>query len=220
MKQDYTHITVLLDRSGSMAALREDTIGGFNRFLKEHQKAAGQCTLSLHQFDDEFETLHNFALVQAVAKLTNETFEPRGNTALLGAIGKAIDLTGQMLKATGERHRPAKVLFVIITDGLENHSHVVKWAKDKTRAAINDKIKHQTDVYKWEFVYIGANQDAIHEARDIGIAACNALDYSANAVGTSSLYASLADNTVKFRSGENVTSSWTTADRKAQLDAK
>jgi hypothetical protein len=220
MINNYTHITVLLDRSGSMDTVREETIKGFNKLIAEHKKEAGICTLTLHQFDDEFETLYSMAPVAEARKLNEETFVPRGNTALLGAIGLAIDKTGQRLKNMPESVRPGKVIFVIITDGIENHSHRAPWAKDRTRAAVKEKIEHQAGTYKWEFIYIGANQDAVLEARDMGIAGANAINYTANAVGTQCIYDSLAENTRKYRSGGNVTTAWTAADIQAQVEAK
>ena len=219
MNNNYTHITVLLDRSGSMHSVLNSTIEGFNKFLAEHKKEQGLCTITLHQFDDEFETNYSMSPVKDARRLTHETYVPRGNTALLGAIGLAMDKTGQRLKNLSESVRPGKVIFVIITDGLENHSHVAEWAKDRTRAAINGKISHQTEAYKWEFIYIGANQDAIGEARHMGISAANAINYCANDVGTQCVYDSLAENTRKYRSGERINSAWTASDLKAQGDA-
>jgi len=219
MKQDYTHITIVLDRSGSMASVREDTIGGFNSFLGQHQLAPGKCTLTLVQFDDHYEVVRSFQPVGAVSQLDHQTFEPRGSTALLGAIGKAIDDTGAALLATSECERPAKVLFVIITDGGENASRHAAWAKDKTKEAVLSKIKHQTDSYKWEFVYIGANQDAFAEGGGIGISASNIMNYTANHHGTQALYASMADKSLMYRSGELRSCAFDAGDLKAQADA-
>lgn len=220
MKENYTHITVVLDRSGSMASVANDTIGGFNKFLETHQRAEGDCTMTLVKFDDLYEVHAHAQPVRGVAPLNTETFVPRGNTALLGAIGKAIDETGAALRARSEQSRPAKVIFVVITDGQENASHTVAWARDKDLFSIRRKIEHQTGAYKWQFLFIGANMDAIGQARDMGIAACNAMDYTANATGTQSLYNTLADNTAKYRSGAAAATSFTTADRRAQTDAK
>jgi uncharacterized protein YegL len=219
MKKDYTHITILLDRSGSMASVKDDTIGGLNQFLAEQKKVKGEATLTLNQFDDQYETVIDAADIQSAKPLTNKTFIPRGNTALLAAIGKSVDETGETIKNKQEHDRPEKVIFVIVTDGQENHSQHVDWAKDKTKAAISAKIKHQTEVYKWEFVFIGANQDAIAEAADIGIGADMALNYASNAIGTQALYASAGSNLRAVREGRKSSMSWTNDQRKEQDDA-
>lgn len=220
MKSDYTHITILLDRSGSMSSVKDDTIGGFNTFLADQKKVKGEATLTLNQFDDQYETVMDAIDIQNAKKLTEDTFVPRGSTALLAAIGRSVDETGEMIKNKPEHDRPEKVIFVIITDGLENHSNYVEWGKDKTKAAISKKIKHQTDVYKWQFVFIGANQDAIAEAHDIGIGADMAMDYTANSVGTKSLYASAGSNLRMFREGKKASMAWEDDQREAQDKAK
>lgn len=199
-----------------MASVKADTIGGYNTLLEDQKKVKGEATLTLNQFDDQYETVVNAADIQSARKLTDKTFIPRGSTALLAAIGRSVDDTGEMIKNKPENDRPEKVIFVIITDGQENHSHYVEWGKDKTKAAISAKIKHQTDVYKWEFVFIGANQDAISEAADIGIGADMALNYCANAVGTQSLYASAGSNLRAVREGRKRSMAWTDDQRKEQ----
>lgn len=219
MKTGYTHVTIVLDRSGSMASTKEDVIGGFNRLLEDQKKVKGEATITLNQFDDQYETVIDSADIQSAKKLTDKTFIPRGSTALLAAIGRSVDETGAMIKAKHEHDRPEKVIMVIITDGQENHSNYVEWAKDRTKAAISAKIKHQTDVYKWEFVFIGANQDAISEAADIGIGASNAMDYAANAVGTQAVYMATASNMRSFREGRKSSMSWTDDQRDDQKKA-
>lgn len=214
MKQDYTHITILLDRSGSMESIRQDTIGGFNTFLQTHREQPGHCTVSIVQFNDHYLPHCWFSVVHGVSPLNTKTYVPAGTTALLDALSASIDQTGRALKCLAEQERPAKVLFVIITDGQENASH------HTTRAEVLAKIKHQTDAYKWEFVYIGANQDAIGEAQGMGISAANAMNYTANAQGTESLYRSVADNSVRFRSGATASCAFSEDDIKAQDAAK
>lgn len=219
MKTGYTHITVLLDRSGSMASVKEDTIGGWNTFLADQKKVKGEATITLNQFDDQYETVINAQDIKLAKPLTDKTFVPRGSTALLAAIGKSVDETGEMIKNRPEHERPEKVIMVIITDGQENHSNYVEWGKDKTKAAISDKIKHQTDVYKWEFVFIGANQDAIAEAAQIGIMASMAMDYEANPIGTQSLYAAASSNLRAVRERKKANMAWTDEQRKEQDEA-
>lgn len=220
MKTQNTHITILLDRSGSMSSVKDDTIGGFNTFLKGQLEVPGQCTISLFQFDDQYESVYNRKAIKDAPKLTDKTFIPRGNTALLAAAGRAIDDTGESLKNMPEHDRPEKVIFVIITDGQENHSDYVEWGSCKTKAVLNDKIKHQTDVYKWEFVFIGANQDAIGEANSIGINGANAINYTQNAVGTHKLYGALSSNIRAMRCSVKADMAWTEDQKKEQEDAQ
>lgn len=220
MKTQNTHITILLDRSGSMRSVLDDTIGGFNTFLKGQKEVPGQCTISLFQFDDRYESVYNRKAIKDAPELTTKTFQPRGNTALLAAAGKAIDDTGEALKNMSEHDRPAKVIFVIITDGQENFSNLVEWGDCKTKAALSDKIKHQTDVYKWEFVFIGADQDAIAEAEAIGMAGANAMNYTKNAVGTQKLYGALSSNIRAMRCCVSTDMAWTAEQKKDQEDAK
>lgn len=215
MKQDLTDISIVLDRSGSMESIRNDTIGGFNTFLKTQQEAPGEANLTLVQFDDRYEVVHNGIRVQDVPELTALTFVPRGYTALLDAIGRTITDTGTRLSALSEDQRPSKVIFVILTDGEENAS------KEFTRDKINEMIKHQTEAYNWDFVFLGANQDAIQVGTSIGIMAANSLSYAANKAGTDALFSSVADATVAYRSGDisKKTAFFTADDIKAQQDA-
>ena len=177
MQTDYTHITMILDRSGSMDSVQDDTIGGFNAFLKDQQTQPGHATLSLVQFDDQYERLHDFAPIGTVAELSRATFQPRGSTALLDAMGRAIHETGRALSLLPEDRRPAKVIVVTLTDGYENAS------RKFTRQDIFSQITHQREHYAWEFVFIGANQDAISTGESIGIQASHAITYAPTAAG-------------------------------------
>jgi hypothetical protein len=193
MNQNLTDINIVLDRSGSMSSIRVDTIGGFNTFLKAQKEVPGEATLTLAQFDDQYELIHNGKNIQDVPELTKATFIPRGWTALLDAIGSTIIATGARISALPEENRPGKVLFVILTDGEENKS------SEFTREKINEMIKHQADVYQWEFVFIGAKQDAIKTGAGFGIKAGNAMSYAANAIGTQSVFNSVSDNAAEYR---------------------
>ena len=140
--QNLTDITIVLDRSGSMASVRADTIGGFNEFLRKQREAnIGECRVSLVQFDDQYETVYADRPVAVAADLTSETFVPRGSTALNDAIGKTIAATGARYAALPELMRPGKVLFVIVTDGGENAS------KEYTGAKVQEMIVQQRDKY-------------------------------------------------------------------------
>lgn len=191
--KDKTDITIILDRSGSMESVKSDTIGGFNSFLNTQQKTAGEASLSLVQFDDQYDVVYLDKAIHLADKLTEETFEPRGMTALYDAIGRTINSVGQRLANLREEERPNKVLFVILTDGFENSS------KEFSASKIGEMINHQRNVYKWEFMFIGANQDAILSAQEIGIPAAAALTYAANTVGTQEAFGSMAQKVARYR---------------------
>lgn len=193
MKADYTHITLVLDRSGSMESMRGDAIGGFNTFLKDQQAASGIATLTLVQFDDRYEKPYEFAPLGAVEVLTEKTFVPRGSTALLDAVGQAIEETGTRLASLPEPERPAKVLFVTLTDGMENASHRF------TRQQIFEKITHQRDVYGWDFVFLAANQDAIATGATMGFTAESSATYAATGKGQRSAMQAVSQATAKYR---------------------
>jgi uncharacterized protein YegL len=220
MKKDYTDIIIVLDRSGSMQSVRTDTIGGVNKFIEEQQKVPGEATFSLFQFDHEYERVLNAVPIRSAKQLTPETYAPRGNTCLYGAIGCAIHETGERLKSLAESDRPEKVVFVIVTDGEENSSHKHEWSQKHTAASIKETIERQSSTYKWQFVYIGANQDAITNAQSIGVNAANALNYSANTDGTRSLYGDLSSNVSAMRCSAKVDMSWDANQRKKQRDAQ
>lgn len=213
MKKNHTDITIVLDRSGSMASVATDTIGGFNRFLEDQKKAPGSATITLHQFDHEFETPIKASDIQSARELTGATFVPRGNTALMDAIGRAIGETGARLQASPDHERAEKVVFVIITDGQENAS------KEYNQAKVFEMIQHQKDKYSWEFVFMGANQDAIKAATDIGVSASNSITYAANTAGTQAMFASASSNLRSFRAGVSKSMAYSEEDRKAQLKA-
>ena len=188
-----TDITIILDRSGSMESVKSDTIGGFNSFLGEQQKVEGEASLSLVQFDDQYEVVYENKDISTADRLTEATFQPRGSTALFDAIGRTINAVGQRLAATPEEERPDKVLFVIMTDGFENASHEFNAAK------ISEMTNHQRNVYKWEFMFIGANQDAVLSAKEMGIPAAAALTYAANEEGTQIAYSMMASKIKQYR---------------------
>jgi len=198
MNTNLTDITVVLDRSGSMEIVKQDTIGGFNTFLKEQQNGS-PATITLHQFDDEFDTVIDGQDVHQAKLLDSKTYVPRGWTALLDAIGRAINHTGNRLEKASDDKKASRVVFVIITDGEENRS------KEFTRTKVFDMIQHQKDKYSWQFVFLGANQDAIKSAHDIGIAKAAAMSYAANAIGTMAAFSDVAANVRSYgRSGQSV----------------
>lgn len=175
--KDSTLITVILDRSGSMGPLRQATVTGFNEFLVGQKAAPGKAQLSLIQFDDQYEVNYLAKPIEEAEPLTLEMYYPRGSTALLDAIGRTIIETGKTLADLPEVSRPEKVIVVIDTDGQENAS------REFDKKKINAMIRHQTDVYKWEFIFLGANQDAIMTAAAMGISAQNAMSTNASVAG-------------------------------------
>lgn len=193
-KQDLTEIIVVLDRSGSMRSIKTDMEGGFDAFIAEQRKLPGECSVTLAQFDTVHEIVYAGRLLADIPPLN---LEPRGMTALLDAMGKTITATGSRLAALPDEQRPERVLFVVITDGEENSS------VETTREAVLSMVKHQTDVYKWQFVYFGANQDAIAAARDMGISM--AANFQADAHGTSKALHNLNVGTRSYRSGGGYT---------------
>ena len=161
MNQNLTEIVFILDRSGSMNGLENDTIGGFNGFVKKQAKL-GPTNLTTVLFDDKYEILHNGVDAKNVL-LTGETYFTRGSTALLDAVGKTINEVGIRLSETPEPARPGKVIFVITTDGMENASQ--KFSYDE----VKQMITHQTEKYGWEFIFMGANIDVAEEGDKLGI---------------------------------------------------
>lgn len=189
MKQ-YTDVTILLDRSGSMASIKEAMETAFNKFIEEH-KSNPTTRISLVQFDDRDnqEIVYQGVPVNYVEKLV---LRPRGGTPLIDAFVKCIDRTGSRLANIPESERPDQVLFIVITDGEENASKQFK------RSDVRNRVNHQSEAYKWQFVYLGANQDAIQEASTYGIPMQWAMNYNATKDGVTSGSASLAGSTMSF----------------------
>jgi Mg-chelatase subunit ChlD len=209
MRDNLTDIIIVLDRSGSMEAVADDTIGGFNRFLLDQKQAAGEAILTLVQFDHEYEVMHAAKRLNEVPALSRETFVPRGNTALLDAIGRTINATIDRLAKTDESKLPGTVIFVILTDGHENASH------EFTRDVVFKLIKEKQEKRKWQFVFLGANQDAIEEGGKYGIARGYSLSCAANGAGSAAAFKSLSSYIGRARSGY-VGNSFQDADRDEQ----
>jgi len=178
MNKNLTEIAFILDRSGSMASVTEAAITGFNVFLRDQQKTEGQARLTLVLFDNEYLVPLDCIPVQEAVALDTTTYVPRGSTALLDAIGTTIDRLGARISTMPEPDRPGQVIVAIFTDGYENSSEKFTW-KD-----ISHKILEQTNTYKWQFLFLGANQDAIATAANLSIAADNASTYVGDNGGT------------------------------------
>jgi len=186
MKNHYSEIAFVLDRSGSMESCREAAIEGFNSFLQEQQRTEGLAKLTLILFDDEYLAPIDALPVAEILPLDNDGYVPRGSTALLDAIGRTIDELGARLAALPEQDRPMQVIVAILTDGLENSSQNYTWRQ------IADAIKQQSEQYRWTFLFLGANQDAIATAAKMNIRAANAAACVADAAGLHASASSLA----------------------------
>lgn len=188
---DYTHITYVLDRSGSMSTVQKDVAGGLTSYIAEQKILPGKCTFSLVQFDDQYNVEYWFKDIKEVETID---FVPRGWTAMLDAIGKAINSTGEALALMPEADRPDKVLMIIHTDGEENAS------KEFRRSQINDLIKHQETKYNWKFVFVGTNIDVVATGGDIGVSRGSTKAYDNTSRGINVMYSSLSNATAKARS--------------------
>lgn len=179
-QRELSEIVVVLDKSGSMQSVRGDAIGGFNAFLGEQQAqpGCGRLTLALFDSPGTYELVHCGTPLAEVPLLTEETYVPSGMTALLDAIGRTVDEVGKRLAATPEPDRPESVIVAILTDGEENSS------QEYSRERVFEMIRVQREAYSWQFVYLGANQDAIAEAGKLGISADDAAAFDQSEHGT------------------------------------
>lgn len=193
MKKGFSVIACVLDRSGSMGSVVDDSIGGFNTFLKEQQKEPGEAKMTMVQFNHEYNIIHDFIDIKEVEPLTNKTYVPAGTTALLDAVGRTIDSLGQRLRNMKEKDRPENVIVVILTDGHENSS------KEYAKSAIKEMIEHQQNKYNWSFIFLGANQDAFAEAAQIGIREQFTSGYRGDAIGTTYAYSGMSANVRAIR---------------------
>ncbi len=211
MDTEYTHIAVLLDRTGSMEVIRDDTVGGFNAFLAQQQAAPGKATLTLVQFDsqDPYEVLQRFAPLAQVPPLTADSYVPRAATPLLDAMGRAIIDLGRHLDALPVAVRPARVIMVVITDGHEN-------AFVEFRKAQVAQLVAEGQSAGWEFVFLGADLAGIADAHAVGVRDVNTLAFRRDAGGASAAYESLSDNLTARRSGLKRDMSFTDEDRGKQ----
>lgn len=188
-----TEIAFVLDRSGSMDSCRNAAIAGFNRFLAEQQAAPGRARLTLALFNDQYHAPVSSLPVQEVVGLERKTYVPAGSTALLDAIGRTIDELGQRLSALPENNRPAQVIVAILTDGQENSSRRFTWQE------VSDRIRHQSEIYRWTFLFLGANQDAIATAAQLSISPANAATYVADGAGSEAASAAFSRRLVAMR---------------------
>ena len=202
MKKDLTEIIFILDRSGSMNGLEKDTIGGYNVFLDTQRQTSGEAQVTTVLFDDKYEILHNGIDIKYVKPIGKKEYFARGSTALLDAVGKTINDVGARLKETDESERSEKIIFVIITDGMENCS------REFTYKQINKMITHQQEKYNWEFLFLGANINATKEAGNLGIPINRSANYIASAVGTQALFGAVAQSVMCYRESGKIDDDW------------
>jgi hypothetical protein len=195
MKKNLCEIVCIIDRSGSMGSIKEDAIGGFNSFIDEQKKVPGEATVTLVQFDDEYELLYENKNINGINFLDDSTYVPRGMTALFDAIGKTIVSVGERLSNLEERDRPEKVIFAILTDGYENSSK-----EYTTPSVIKEMIEHQKEKYSWDFVYLAANQDAVTTGSTFGISSKDAINFAATGSGMIDGYKCLSNSVTSYRS--------------------
>ena len=202
MKKNLTELVFILDRSGSMAGLEADTIGGFNAMIEKQRGEPGEAVISTVLFDNETEVIHDRIPLDRVPRLTEKEYYVRGCTALLDAVGGAIHHIGNVHKYAREEDRPEKTLFVITTDGMENASR--RYTYDKVKAM----IERQRETYGWEFLFLGANIDTAREAARFGIRADCAADYHADSIGTEAVYKSVCEAVCQVRRAAPLKASW------------
>ena len=187
MKKNLTELVMILDRSGSMRGLESDTIGGYNGMLKKQRETEGEVLVSTVLFDNESEVLYDRVPLDQMPEMTEKEYYVRGCTALLDAVGRAIHHIGNVHKYAREEDRPEKTIFVITTDGMENASHTYSYAR------VKQMVERQKEKYGWEFLFLGANIDAIETAGRFGISADRAANYNSDHEGTTLQYEVMSD---------------------------
>ena len=186
MKDNLVEMVFILDRSGSMAGFEADTIGGFNSLIEKQKEEPGEAYVTTVLFDDKYELLHDHVNIKDVPALTIKEYRPRGMTALLDAVGRTINSIGERLANTPEDERPSQVMIMITTDGYENASKEFKLDQ------VRQMIQHQQEKYSWLFMFLGADMNAVNEAKKIGIDTAYAKTYTKSTVGVSSVYESVS----------------------------
>lgn len=209
MSKEYTHISVILDRSGSMDAIRDDTIGGCNHLLRQQQAEKGRATLTLVQFDsqDPYEVIHHFKPIADIPKLTKKTFVPRAQTPLLDALGRGINDLEKCLSDLDNKDRPSKVVMVIVTDGEENAS------QEFTKRQVEKMIAAKQKKENWQFVFLSADMAAFNEAVDMGVKYSSSMRFSKSTKGNREAWASASMRMSDFRSSKVAEISFSEEDR-------
>lgn len=193
MKKGLTELVFILDKSGSMSGLESDTIGGFNSMLQKQRELEGECRITTVLFDNNYELLHDRIDIRAVSPMTEKEYQVGGSTALLDAIGRTIRKLAGVQKNTAEGYRAENVMFVIITDGQENAS------REYSSQRVKKMIEEEKEKYGWEFVFLGANIDAVETAGRFGIAPDRAVDYVPDGSGTALNFRMMSEAVAAFR---------------------
>ena len=202
MKKNLTEMVFILDRSGSMSGLEDDTIGGFNAMIEKQKKEPGEAFVSTVLFDNVSEVIHDRSNIQRIAPMTREQYYVRGSTALLDAVGGAIHHIGNVHKYAREEDCPEKTVFVITTDGMENASRMYSYEK------VRSMIQRQKEKYGWEFIFLGANIDAAKEAARFGISEDCAANYHADTLGTAVIYEAMSEAVCNVRASRPMNANW------------
>ena len=202
MNTNLTEIVFILDRSGSMAGLEGDTIGGFNAMVEKQKKEPGEAVLSTVLFNNDSEVIYDRVDLRKVEPLTDRQYFVGGSTALLDAIGGAVHHIGNVHKYAREEDRPGKTIFVITTDGMENASR--RYGYDE----VQRMVKHEQEKYGWEFLFLGANMDAISAARSFGIREDRAVRYTCDSEGTDLNFRVTGRAIAKMRRGQAIDAGW------------
>ena len=196
-----TELVFILDRSGSMYGLEKDTIGGFNGMIEKQKKEEGKAFVTTILFDDKIETLHDRLDLQEIKTLTDKDYTVRGRTALLDAVGSTINHISNIHKYARPEDVPAHTMFIITTDGMENASREFNYQKIKSMIEEKKQLG-------WEFVFIGANIDAVTEGAKLGISAERSVDYLADREGTDVLFQAMSASVSEMRSGKKLSNTW------------
>lgn len=202
MKKGLTELVFILDKSGSMGGLEHDTIGGFNSMLEKQRAVKGECLITTVLFDNSYELLHDRADIRAVSPITEKEYSVGGSTALLDAVGRTIRKIVNAQRHTAEAYRAENVMFVIITDGEENSSR--EFSSDRVKAM----IEHEKDKYGWEFIFLGANIDAVETADRFGIAPDRAQNYHADSRGVELNFDTVSAAVSSFRKCSVMPPAW------------
>ena len=202
MKKNLTELVFILDRSGSMEGLEKDTIGGFNSMIEKQKKQDGECIVSTVLFDNESEVIHDRVSINEIKPMTEDDYYACGGTALIDAIGGAIHHIGNVHKYARPEDVPENTIFIITTDGYENASY--RYTSNK----VKHMIKHEKEKYGWEFLFIGANIDAVETAKHYGIDRNRAVNYHADAQGTDIVYATVSKAVCNVRASKCMEENW------------
>lgn len=202
MKENLTELVFILDKSGSMHGLEADTIGGFNSLIEKQKKEDGKALVTTILFDDKTEVVHDRVDLEYIRNMTSEQYVTGGSTALLDAVGGAVSHIRKIHKYIRPEDVPAKTLFVITTDGMENASRRYTYEK------VKKLIEHQKAKYGWEFIFLGANIDAAETAVSMGISRDRAADYISDQRGTALNYSVISEITSAVRSGKGISADW------------